>query len=346
MLKTRFFASMINIRYKSISTPFHHPFTTAHGLKTHQPALLIALTFNGVTGFGEAPAIHYYNVTVEGMIEELVSKIEILQRYAYTEPDRFWHFCHHLFPTNHFLVCALDMAYWDMYAKMSRKPMYQLFLKDEPLNSLNWENAPLTDYTIGIDTIENMVKKLVEKPWPVYKIKLAGKEDLTIIQQLRQHTDAIFRVDANASWTLDEALEIIPELVKYNVELVEQPLAKDNWEGMQILREQSALPLFADESCVLESDVKKCCEVFDGINIKLTKCSGITPALRMIHEAKSLNKKVMMGCMNETETGSYAIAQFLPLLDYVDMDGPLLLDVPELKLLNYEAGKVTVRNYE
>ena len=326
---------MLNIKYKSISTPFHHPFTTAHGLKTHQPALLIALTFNGVTGFGEAPAIHYYDVTVDGMIAQLISKIELLQRYAYTEPDRFWHFCHHLFPDQHFLICALDMAYWDMYAKMNRKTIFEL-------NELRWGQVPLTDYTIGIDTMDKMIEKVNEKPWPIYKIKMAGRQDLDIIKTLRQHTDAVFRVDANASWTLEDALAIIPELVKYKVELVEQPLAKDDWEGMKKLKEISILPLFADESCVTEKDVMKCCEVFDGINIKLTKCGGLTPAFRMIAQAKAFNKKVMMGCMNETEIGSYAIAQFLPLLDYVDMDGPLLLDVPPLKLLGYHEGNVSI----
>ena len=326
---------MLNIKYKSISTPFHHPFTTAHGLKTHQPALLIALTFNGVTGFGEAPAIHYYDVTVDGMIAQLISKIELLQRYAYTEPDRFWHFCHHLFPNQHFLICALDMAYWDMYAKMNRKTIFEL-------NELRWGQVPLTDYTIGIDTLDKMIEKVNEKPWPIYKIKMAGRQDLDIIKTLRQHTDAVFRVDANASWTLEDALAIIPELVKYKVELVEQPLAKDDWEGMKILKEKSVLPLFADESCVTENDVMQCCEVFDGINIKLTKCGGLTPAFRMIAQAKAFNKKVMMGCMNETEIGSYAIAQFLPLLDYVDMDGPLLLDVPPLKLLGYHEGNVSI----
>lgn len=326
---------MLNIKYKSISTPFHHPFTTAHGLKTHQPALLIALMFNGVTGFGEAPAIHYYDVTVDGMIAQLISKIELLQRYAYTEPDRFWHFCHHLFPNQHFLICALDMAYWDMYAKMNRKTIFEL-------NELTWGQVPLTDYTIGIDTLDKMIEKVNEKPWPIYKIKMAGRQDLDIIKTLRQHTDAVFRVDANASWTLEDALATIPELVKYKVELVEQPLAKDDWEGMKILKEKSVLPLFADESCVTENDVMQCCEVFDGINIKLTKCGGLTPAFRMIAQAKALNKKVMMGCMNETEIGSYAIAQFLPLLDYVDMDGPLLLDVPPLKLLGYHEGNVSI----
>jgi L-alanine-DL-glutamate epimerase-like enolase superfamily enzyme len=326
---------MLTIKYKSIATPFHHPFTTAHGLKTHQPALLIALTFNGVTGFGEAPAIHYYDVTVDGMIAQLISKIEVLQRYAYTEPDRFWHFCHHLFPNQHFLICALDMAYWDMYAKMNRKTIFEL-------NELRWGQVPLTDYTIGIDTMDKMIEKVKEKPWPIYKIKMAGRQDLDIIKRLRQHTDAVFRVDANASWTLEDALTMIPELAKYNVELVEQPLAKDDWEGMKKLKEISILPLFADESCVTEKDVMKCCEVFDGINIKLTKCGGLTPAFRMIAQAKAFNKKVMMGCMNETEIGSYAIAQFLPLLDYVDMDGPLLLDVPPLKLLGYHEGNVSI----
>ena len=296
---------------------------------------MIALTFNGVTGFGEAPAIHYYDVTVDGMIAQLISKIELLQRYAYTEPDRFWHFCHHLFPDQHFLICALDMAYWDMYAKMNRKTIFEL-------NELRWGQVPLTDYTIGIDTLDKMIEKVNEKPWPIYKIKMAGRQDLDIIKTLRQHTDAVFRVDANASWTLEDALAIIPELVKYKVELVEQPLAKDDWEGMKILKEKSVLPLFADESCVTENDVMQCCEVFDGINIKLTKCGGLTPAFRMIAQAKALNKKVMMGCMNETEIGSYAIAQFLPLLDYVDMDGPLLLDVPPLKLLGYHEGNVSI----
>lgn len=330
---------MLQIKYKSISTPFHHPFTTAHGVKTHQAALLVAITFNGITGFGEAPAIYYYQVTVDSMIEELLTKIEILQRYSFTEPDRFWHFCHHLFPNNNFLVCALDMAYWNMYAAMKRKKVNEIW-------QLNTEHKvitpPLTDYTLGIDSTEMMIAKMLEKPWPIYKIKMSKREDIEIIRALRQHTNAIFRVDANASWSLEDAIYLLPLLKECGVELVEQPLAKDAWDEMHTLKAQSVLPLFADESCVLESDVKKCVGCFDGINIKLTKCGGITPALRMIQDACSLHLKVMMGCMNETEIGSVAIAQFLPWLDYVDMDGPLLLDVAALKQLKYDDGVVEV----
>jgi L-alanine-DL-glutamate epimerase-like enolase superfamily enzyme len=331
---------MLDIKYKKINTEFHYPFTTAHGLKTHQPALLVAISFNGFMGIGEAPAIVYYDVTVDSMIAELNEKVNVLERYAFTEPDRFWHFCHHLFPTNPFLVCALDIAYWNLYAQFKRKSVAELWSLSP---SLKVANPPLTDYTIGIDRIEKMVEKMKDNPSPIYKIKLGTKEDVAIMQALRQHTDAPFRVDANAGWDLDTALEMIPVLKNLGVELVEQPLAKEHWEGMKILKSQSCLPLFADEACVSEHDVKKCAEVFDGINIKLTKCSGITPAIRMIEEARQLNLKIMMGCMNETEIGSVAIAHFIPWLDYVDVDGPLLLKVGELKQLNYDFGKVTFK---
>lgn len=325
---------MLQIKYKQIRTEFQYPFTTAHGQKTHQPALLIALSFNGITGFGEAPAIHYYNVSVETMTEELLSKIDLLQRYSFTEPDRFWHFCHHLFPNNSFLVCALDMAYWDLYAKIKQQKMFELW-------NLEWKNIPQTDFTIGIDSLENMLAKIRTHPMPIYKIKVSNQEDLEKLKIIRNHTDATIRIDANASLTLEQALAMIPDLEKLQIELIEQPLAKDQFEATKILAESTAIPIIADESCVSESDVAQCAGSFDGINIKLTKCGGLTPALRMIEEAKKHQLKVMMGCMSETEIGSYAIAQFLPLLDYVDMDGPLLLNVPPLKLLQYENGRVS-----
>ena len=181
-----------------------------------------------------------------------------------------------------------------------------------------------------------------QKPWPVYKIKLGTADDISIVESLRKQTNAVFRVDANAGWGLSEALEKIPILKTLGVELIEQPLAKENWDAMKILYERSSLPLFADESCVFEADVGKCVSCFHGINIKLTKCSGITPALRMIKKARELNLKVMMGSMNECTVGSAAIAHFLPQLDYVDMDGPLLLKEDIATGLQYDNGVVTI----
>ncbi|MDB5193002.1 MAG: dipeptide epimerase [Segetibacter sp.] len=328
----------MKLRYRSFNLPFKYPFTISKGTKTHQPTLVVELQLGPYVGYGEAPAITYYNITVEQMMADLERKKMFVEKFAFTEPERYWHYLHHLFPNNPFLVCALDMAGWDLYGQMKRKPLYQIW-------NTTLTNLPITDYTIGIDTVERMVKKIKENPWPIYKIKLGVPNDLEIVQALRKHTDATFRVDANAGWTTEEALEKIPVLAKLGVEFIEQPLAKDNWSGMKELYEKSTLPLFADESCVFEKDVEKCVGFFHGINIKLTKCSGITPALRMITYARELNLKVMMGCMNESSIGSGAIAQFLPQLDYVDMDGPLLLSEDLASGISYKNGFVMPSDY-
>ena len=323
----------MNVRYKTYNLPFRHPFTISKGTKTHQPTLIVELDFMGIKGYGEAPAISYYNITVEKMVDDLERKKIFIEKFAFSDPERYWHYLHHLFPANSFLVCALDMAGWDIYGKLKRKQLHELW-------GLNIATAPLTDYTIGIDSIENMVAKMKEKPWPVYKIKVGVDGDIDMVTELRKHTDAIFRVDANAGWTLEQALQKIPILKTLGVEFVEQPLAKDDWEGMKILFEKSELPLIADESCVAESDVEKCHNHFHGINIKLTKCSGITPARRMITLAKELGMKVMVGCMNESSVGTAAIAQLAPMLHYVDMDGSLLLAADTAEGVTFDHGKI------
>ena len=287
----------------------------------------------GIKGYGEAPAIAYYNITVEKMVEDLERKKIFVEKFAFSDPERYWHYLHHLFPSNPFLVCALDMAGWDIYGKLKRKQLHELW-------GLDITAAPLTDFTIGIDSIDNMLAKMKEKPWPIYKIKVGVADDIEMVTALRKHTDAVLRVDANAGWTLEQALEKIPVLKELGVEFVEQPLAKDNWEGMKILYEQSVLPLIADESCVAEGDVEKCYNHFHGINIKLTKCSGITPARRMITRAKELGMKVMVGCMNESSVGTAAIAQLAPMLNYVDMDGTLLLAEDTAEGVKFEFGKI------
>ncbi|MGN6543007.1 MAG: dipeptide epimerase [Ginsengibacter sp.] len=327
----------MNLRYKKSDLRFKHPFTISKGTKTHQPALFVELEFFGIKGYGEAPAITYYNISVEKMIADIEAKKKLIEKFSFTEPERYWHYLHHLLPDNPFLVCALDMAAWDIYGKMKRKQLYQLWNLDISKNAM-------TDITIGIDTIENMVSEMKETPWPIYKIKLGTTKDIPIMQELRKHTDSVFRIDANAAWKAEEALEKIKAFKDLNVEFIEQPLAKDDWEGMKFLHENSPLPLIADESCVFEHDVEKCKGYFHGINIKLTKCSGITPALRMIKNARDSGMKVMVGCMNESSIGTAAIAQLLPMLDYVDMDGPLLLSEDVAKGVQFDYGKIIYKD--
>jgi L-Ala-D/L-Glu epimerase len=325
----------MKVNYRSYELPFRYPFTISKGTKTHQPTFIVELDFNGIVGYGEAPAIAYYHIPVEKMIADLTAKKTFVEKYAFTEPERYWHYLHHLFPSNSFLVCALDIAAWDIYGKLRQQPLYKLW-------NLDINKAPVCDYTIGIDTTEKMIAKMKENPWPVYKIKVGTERDVEIITAIRNTTDAPIRVDANAAWKKEAALEKINIFKQLGVELVEQPLAKDDWEGMKWLYERSPLPLFADEACVFERDVEKCHHYFHGINIKLTKCSGITPALRMITKARELDMKIMIGCMNETTVGSAAIAHLAPLVDFIDMDGPLLLAEDIATGLQYDFGKVSV----
>jgi L-alanine-DL-glutamate epimerase-like enolase superfamily enzyme len=210
------------------------------------------------------------------------------------------------------------MAAWDLYTKRQGKKLYE-YLKLDP------RNIPTTNFTIGIDSIEKMVSKMKEVDWPIYKIKLGTDHDLEIIRELRKHTDSTFRIDANCAWTAEQSIRYSEELSKLKVEFMEQPLPKDDLEGMKEVFKFSKLPVIADESCIIESDVRKCHGLFHGINVKLVKAGGITPGLRMLQEAKSLGMKTMVGCMTESSIGITAIAHIAPLLDYVDMDGAMLL---------------------
>lgn len=295
-----------------------HPFTIARESHTVQPSLIVELQSEGYSGFGEATSNPYYKITVHSMQQNLEKVLPFIESVKKETPEEFWQKAHQFLQHDMFALCALDMAYNDWYARKQGKKLYELW-------GYSIAKNPLTDYTIGIDTIEKMVSKMKELPWPIYKIKLGTPEDIAIVKELRQHTDAIFRIDANCAWTVSESLHNAIELKKIGVEFLEQPLQADNWEGHKELFEKSVLPIIADESCIVEVDVTKCYHYFHGVNIKLVKCGGLTPARRMISNAKKLGLKTMVGCMTESTVGISAIAHLLPDLDFADMDGGLLL---------------------
>lgn len=326
---------MLQLKYYSFDLPFQYPFTISRGTKTHQSTLVVGLGLAGMAGYGEAPANAYYGTTVADMAALLDVKKIMIERYALTDPQRFWHFLHHLIPGQHFLTAALDIAGWDLYAKMRRQPLHRLL-------GIKWENVPITDYTIGIDTAANMAERLQAHPWPIYKIKAGSPDDIATLRELRKHTDAPFRVDANEGWTFEAIKEMLPELQALGVVLLEQPLRKEETEAMAELKAISPIPLYADESCRTEDEVKKCLAGFHGINIKLAKCGGITPALRMIKEARKLGLRVMIGSMNESTVGTAGAANLLPLADEADTDSPLLLQQDVADGLTYNNGVVSL----
>ena len=235
------------------------------------------------------------------------------------DPTQLWEQVRPALADNPFAQCALDQAAHDWWGKSLGKPVYELW-------GLDVAAAPPSNYTIGIDAIEVMEAKLQEfLGWPVYKIKLGAPNDLEIVERLRRMTDATFRVDANCGWTVEHCLEVAPKLKELGVEFIEQPLPAGEMEAMRRLHDECVLPLVADESCIVEADVAKCVGAFHGVNVKLVKCGGLTPARRMLQQARELGLKTMVGCMVESTVGISAIAQLLPMLDYVDMDGAVLI---------------------
>jgi L-alanine-DL-glutamate epimerase-like enolase superfamily enzyme len=257
-----------------------------------------------------------------------------IESHQLSSPAHFWAELEGELQPDPFARCALDQAAHDLWGKMEGQPVYRLW-------GLTAANLPLTSFTIGIDQIEVMVNKLKEMPgWPLYKIKLGTPNDVEIVRQLRAATDAVFRVDANGAWSVAETLRNAQQLEPLGVEFIEQPLDPSDWGGMQEVHARSVLPLMADESCVAEGDVARCAACFHGVNIKLVKCGGLTPARRMIGQARARGLKTMVGCMVESTVGISAIAQLLPLLDYVDMDGALLLTQDIATGVRIDTGRV------
>jgi len=308
----------MNLHVQGLDLPLKHRFTIAHQSREVQETLIVRLEEAGVFGLGESTTNPFYGITLDNMQEALEKFRPILLGGKWNTPAELWELGKEIFRDNPFAQCALDQAAWDLYTKKKGKKLYEYL-------DLNPQRIPTTNFTIGIDTVEKMCAKLREVEWPIYKIKLGTNQDLEIVRELRKNTNSVFRVDANCAWTVDQAISYSEELAVLGVEFIEQPLAKDNLEGMRKVFAHSKLPLMADESCISESDVEKCQGHFHGVNIKLVKAGGITPALRMIQKAKALGMKTMVGCMTESSVGISAIAHIAPLLDYVDMDGAMLL---------------------
>lgn len=293
-------------------------FRISHTARDSQSTLIVELSDGGFTGYGEAAATSYYGVTVEGMSRIIKSLEPLIAANIHRSPEEMWEFLDPHFQGNSFAQCAFDIAMHDLHGKRNGQPLYKMW-------GLELDNMPLSNYTIGIDTPERMVQKVQAFPWPLYKIKLGTDDDLALVRELRKHTDAVFRVDANGAWSAKQTIEYSQELKELGVEFIEQPLKATDLLGMAEVYKHSALPVIADESCIHPHDVQKCANLFHGVNVKLTKCGGLTPGKRMIEEAKSLGMKVMVGCMTESTVGLSAIGQLLPMLDYVDMDGGMLI---------------------
>jgi L-alanine-DL-glutamate epimerase-like enolase superfamily enzyme len=308
----------IGLAHATFQLPLRHVFTIARGSVAVQDTFIVQVTEGGVHGYGEATTNPFYGQTI-ARLAAAAERVRPLLAAASTArlPETLDRLGAEL-ADEPFTRCALDMALHDLAARRAGQGLAAWWGLDRSV-------GPESNFTIGIDTIPVMREKLAAAAeWPIYKIKLGTDDDLAIVRELRRHTDRPFRVDANCGWTAERAIALSAPLAELGVEFIEQPLPPGD-PGMEEVRRKSALPVFADESCAAEDDVARCAGQFHGINIKLVKCGGLAPARRMIATARSLGLRVMVGCMTESTVGISALAQLLPLLDHVDMDGAALL---------------------
>lgn len=321
----------MKLHWEPITLDLKTTFRVAHGASDQRYNVLVYLD----DGVGEAAAVPYYGETQQGIVDYLKSVPELgndpfdMDAVLSKRPSG-----------SRAARSAIDEALHDLWGKKLGQPLYKLF-------GLNPNNLPLTSFTIGMDEPEVMAGQARASGHPILKIKLGSDRDEQILAAVRKATDAKLRVDANAGWTRDQALQIIPRLAGYDLEFIEQPLAVEDVEGFFWLKEKLRaqgvnIPIFADETAKSSHDVAKLAGAIDGVVVKTMKSEGIREALRMIHTARAHDMQIMLSCMVESSVGVTAAAHLAPLCDYADLDGPLLIKNDPYRGLKYDGAKMTL----
>ena len=319
----------MKLHWEPISLELKTTFRVAHGASDQRHNVLVYLD----EGVGEAAAVPYYGETQQEIIEYLKALPNpgedpfdldaiLARRPAGSRAAR----------------SAIDEALHDLWGKRLGQPLFRLF-------GLNPDNLPLTSFTIGMDEPDSMAAQARDSGFPILKIKLGSDHDVAIVAAIRKVTHAKLRADVNAGWTREQALSIIPRLVDYDLEFIEQPLAVEDVEGYFWLKKKLKaqnvhIPIFADETAKTSYDVVKLAGAVDGVVVKTMKSEGIRDALRMIHTARAHDMQIMLSCMVESSVGVTAAAHLAPLCDYADLDGPLLIRNDPYRGLKYDGARL------
>jgi L-alanine-DL-glutamate epimerase-like enolase superfamily enzyme len=323
----------MRLSWEPITLQLKTTFRIAHGADDQRYNVIVHLD----DGVGEAPAVKYYGETQQSIMDYLATLPDL-------EDDLFDFdaVLSQLPAGSRSARTAVEMAFHDLWGKRMGQPIYRLF-------GLNPEKIPLTSFTIAMDAPDVMAQRAKDSGFPVIKIKLGSSDDEAIVAAIRRETNASIRLDANAGWSREKALKLIPRLVDYGIEFIEQPLAIEDIEGLRWLhrklRSQKVdIPIFADESVKTSHDVAALAGAVDGVVVKLMKSEGIREAMRAIHTARALDMRVMMGCMIETSVGVTAAAHLGSLCDYIDLDGPILINNDPYEGVIYHGAKLILSN--
>jgi L-alanine-DL-glutamate epimerase-like enolase superfamily enzyme len=304
----------MQLTYHTIDLKLKHPFRISHSVTEVKKNVIVQID----EGIGESAPSAYYNENADTVIESL----EKSKKELGDDPFQIESILSNLnekIKGNFSAKAGIDIALHDLVGKRLGVPIYKIL-------GLNGKAPLVTSYTIGIDTPEKMKEKAKEaKDFLIYKVKVGVENDIEMVKAVRETTDAKIRVDANAGWIPEEAIEKINQLKEYNIEFVEQPIAPEDKEGLKKIKKNVDVPIIIDEQLMTSKDILQFVGLCDGINIKLAKCGGIREALRMIHVARAHDLLVMIGCMIESSVGITAAAHIGSLVDFLDLDGNLLL---------------------
>lgn len=308
----------MKIEWDVITLQLEGSFTIAKGSYSERRALIVQLSQDGCTGYGEATEITYYGVDLDRLRQTIADHADQLSGIELTSPAQYYRDLQPILGHEPFLLSAFDCAGYDLYGRLTEQRILDFLNPDT-------EKALHTTFTIGLGTIEDTLNKIKATPWPRYKVKLNGDDDLERISAIRTVTQAPLLLDPNEGWSFEHLSSLLEPLAHLNILALEQPIHRSMDAQLGQLKEQSQIPFVADESCHGIADVVACQASYHGINIKLMKCGGITPALQMIARARQLGLMVMIGCMTESTIGISAAMQLIPQVDLVDLDGAMLL---------------------
>jgi L-alanine-DL-glutamate epimerase-like enolase superfamily enzyme len=311
----------MKLSHQTIELSPTHPFVIARGGYSHHRNVIVRLTDDdGLEGYGEAAPNRYYGESVSTVIAALGQFKPVLERADPFSLESIEAHLNRVLRGNASAKSAVSSALHDLVGKRLGLPVFRLW-------GLDAATTPQSSFTIAIAENHELERRVAEaREYPILKIKLGTDRDTEIVRIIRNAApEKRLRVDANAAWTAKHAVRMSDFLAEQGVEMLEQPVAANDIEGLRFVRKRSKLPVFADESCLVATDVAKLAGAIDGINIKLAKCGSLREALRMVHAARALDMQVMAGCMIESSLGISAIAQISPLLDYADFDGAALL---------------------
>ncbi len=319
---------------------FKRPFSIAHGVRDSTPVVFTRLESQGVIGYGEASMPPYLGESHQSAILFLDKAKNLLQKFSnplevepiLTEVDK-------LAKGNTAAKACIDIALHDLVGKIKNESCYKLF-------GANNNKKLYTTYTIPIDNPEGIHNRLEEaKEYEILKVKLGSANDKGIIDEITKQTNKRIVVDVNEGWSDKiEALEMIHWLADRNVQFVEQPMPKECRVDIGWLAKHSPIPIIADEAVQRLTDVEKAAGIYSGINIKLMKCTGLNEARKMISLARKYEMKIMIGCMSETSCAISAAAQLAPLVDWIDLDGPLLIAEDYFNGVTFAQGQVILNN--